>query len=881
MALIRIINIVCFLSFATAAIALQGSSPTDTVLWSAIDKVVLLGGGSTIVNNSPVDRTIYTYASPQQYIVKHNGRDTTMLGTFITLSSFISRPGYSFVLSTNDRLTIFPRQNAPPNIFFFASPFEVPEFTQDIQIGIISTHIEVAACGMVLVMLLYILGKYAQLRTPIYCYYSLYLFFTLFFLAVLLVYMTKSWLQMPLLKGFLHHSAQAASHACYFQFVRHFIQTRQHQPVFDKLLNWASIISVVYILLDGISMLSFPGFYSYRTVWDLAQVFYLIFGIGSFFWIARSPTILKNYLIIGTTALLIGGVIGLLVLFMPHWIESLPVPLNIQVFYFRAGILIEIVSFALGLGYMQRLDEINRAQAEAKLEQEHKQVLNFQELDQLKTKFFSNITHEFRTPLTLIQGPVNELLEKSKDSESQKLLAMVKNNATRLLTLINQLLDLTRLDAKEVKLTYNAARPDILLRSIISQFTSLASSRGIQLEWKIPGVGQTVLMDKEKVETILINLISNALKFTSSGGKVIVTSTFTNNILEVEVNDNGRGIPAEKLPHIFDRFYQVEATDSSHAEGTGIGLALVKEYVELMKGLIQVESKPGIGTSIKISLTLANAPYEVNQEAVANSEKEELTNETSLVSTEELPLLLIVEDNDDIRSFIKTCLGNQYRYDEARHGREGLNKARLEIPDLIVSDLMMPEMDGLELCYEIKRDGRTNHIPFIMLTAKAAEENKIEGLQTGADDYLIKPFNKAELLLKVRNLILLREKLQVRIKNDLLSQATPVVAQSANEQFIVKLKAYIEAHLKEETLTVETMAAELSMSREQCYRKLKALTGLSPSAFIRKLKLQKAAQLLTAKWGPVSQIAYEVGFENLSYFSKAFKEEFGKLPSEY
>lgn len=881
MTLIRIINIVCFLSFTTAVSAQQGYSPSDTVLWSAIDKVVLVSNGVTIINNTPSDRTIYTYASPQQYIVKYNGSDTTMLSVYITLSTFINRPVYSFVLRANGQLMISPQQNTPPNVFFFANPFDVPEFADDIKNGIIASNIEVAACGMVLMMLLYILGKYAQLRTPIYLYYSLYLFFTLLFLVVLLIYMTKSWLQMPLLRGFIHHSAQAASHAFYFQFVRHFIQTRQHQPVFDKLLTWASGISVLYILLDGIAMLSFPHHYPYRTVWDGAQVFYLIFGIGSFFWIARSPTILKNYLIVGTTALLIGGVIGLLILFMPQWIEGLPIPLNIQVFYFRAGILIEIVSFSLGLGYMQRLDEISRAQAEVKLEQEHKQVLNFQELDQLKTKFFSNITHEFRTPLTLIQGPTNELLEKTKDAESQKLLVMIKNNAARLLTLINQLLDLTRLDAKEVKLTYSATRPDILLRSIIAQFTSLATSKGILLEWKISEVAQTVLIDKEKVETILINLISNAIKFTSSGGKVIVISTFNNNVLEVEVNDNGRGIPAEKLPHIFDRFYQVEATDSSHAEGTGIGLALVKEYVELMKGIIQAESKVGLGTSIKISLNLVHAPYEVKEEATNVIEQDVITNGVSLVSSDELPLLLLVEDNEDIRSYIKTCLGNQYRYSEARHGREGLDKAQTEIPDLILSDLMMPEMDGLELCHEIKKDGRTNHIPFIMLTAKAAEESKIEGLQTGADDYLIKPFNKAELLLKVRNLILLREKLQVRIKNDLLSQATTVVAQSASELFIVKLKSYIEAHLKEETLTVETMAAELAMSREQCYRKLMALTGLSPSAFIRKLRLQKAAQLLTAKWGPVSQIAYEAGFENLSYFSKAFKEEFGKLPSEY
>jgi signal transduction histidine kinase/ligand-binding sensor domain-containing protein/DNA-binding response OmpR family regulator len=535
----------------------------------------------------------------------------------------------------------------------------------------------------------------------------------------------------------------------------------------------------------------------------------------------------------------------------------------------------------IGLLFVGRKTIVNRERLQAQVLVEQKEKQTLKELDNLKTKFFSNITHEFRTPLTLIQGPANELLEKTNDPEAKKLLTMIKNNSARLLTLINQLLDLAKLDAQEVKLNTKSARLDVLLKTTVSQFTSLASSRLIHLEWRIPSEAHTVLIDEEKVETILINLISNALKFTPARGIVLVSATYTNQLLEVEVKDNGRGIPVDKLAHIFDRFYQVEATDSSHSEGTGIGLALVKEYIELMKGVIQVESEVAVGTVFKISIPLSIAPAQLVEEPTTVMNENPVVIEEHSIEDSELPLLLIVEDNEDIRSFIKTCLGNPYRYSEARHGREGLEKSRHEIPDLIISDLMMPEMDGMQLCHEIKKDSRTNHIPFIMLTAKAAEESKIEGLQTGADDYLIKPFNKAELLLKVRNLILLREKLQIRIKNNLLSQATMVVAQSTGEQFIVKTKAYIEANLKEEKLTVETLATELALSREQCYRKILALTGLSPSAFIRKLRLQKAAQLLAVKWGPVSQIAYEVGFENLSYFSKAFKEEFGKLPSEY
>lgn len=881
MPIIRIINLVCVLSLTTAATAQQGSLPTDTVLWSDIDKAVRVGNGSTIVNSTAIDRTIFTYTDPRQYILKYNGRDTTMLRTYITLSTFMDRLVYSFVVRANGQLTIFPHKNSPPDLFFFISPFEVPEFAEGIKLEIISSYIEATVCGMVLIMLLYVLGKYAQLRTQIYLYYSFYLLFTLLFLTIVLFYYTQNWLQMPLLRGFIHHAAQAASHACYFQFVRHFIQTRQHQPFFDKLLNGASIISAVYIMLDGIAMLSFPDHYSYRTVWDAVQVFYLIFGISSFFWIARSPTVLKNYLIIGTTALLIGGLMGLLVLFMPQWIENLPIPLNIQVFYFRAGILIEIVSFSLGLGYMQRLDEVTRAQAEARLEQEHMQVLSFQELDSLKTKFFSNITHEFRTPLTLIQGPANELYEREKNPEARRMLGLIRTNSDRLIKLINQLLDLAKLDAQEMKLNLAPLHLTALVKTSTVPFTSLAASKGIDYEINLAKELPVVMADVEKMEVIFSNLISNAIKFTPGGGRVSIHVHWEDEAFTIRVHDTGRGIPPETLAHIFDRFYQVNPTDSTHSEGTGIGLSLVKEYTELMRGVIEVESTVGIGTMFNIKLPLLRASatsvlqsHESKSEPIEPDESLEQTNGQQ-------PLLLLVEDHDDIRYFIKTCLGNRYRYREARHGKEGLAIAHQEVPDIIISDWMMPEMDGVELCRQLKKDKRTDHVPFIMLTAKADQQHKLEGLQTGADDYLVKPFNKEELILKVQNLVILRDKLQSHIRSLLLAKGTPIEATSAEEKFIVKAKTFVEVHMAGENLSVEALAAEMALSREQCYRKITALSGLSPSAFIRKLRLQKAAQLLAAKSDTVSQIAFETGFGNLSHFSKAFKEEFGKLPSEF
>ncbi|MBX2946331.1 MAG: response regulator [Cyclobacteriaceae bacterium] len=556
-------------------------------------------------------------------------------------------------------------------------------------------------------------------------------------------------------------------------------------------------------------------------------------------------------------------------------ITVLPPPWKTWWAYTTYGIIL------IGLLWAARKNIINRERLKAQVALEQKEKQTLRELDHLKTKFFSNITHEFRTPLTLIQGPADNLLEKTTDKETVQQLNLIKSNAQRLLKLINQLLDLAKLDANETKLDKKPLNLASLCRATIAQFTSMAESRNISFQWQLTEPIPTVVGDEEKIETILINLMSNALKFTPSGGNVKVFAQFQDDKFLFKVEDTGRGIPANKLEHIFDRFYQVEASDSSHAEGTGIGLALVKEYVELMRGIIHVQSIPGKGTVFTVTLPL--------QPSTTQTEPDTEQYNTPLIQQEatetngeaHLPMLLLVEDNEDIRTLIKSCLGAAYRYREARHGKEGLEKARTEIPDMIISDLMMPEMDGLEFCERVKKDPNTNHIPFIMLTAKAADEHKLTGLQTGADDYLIKPFNKQELIFKVQNLVQLREKLQEHIKLNLLTKATPVKAVSASEQFIMKAKTFVESNLGDASLSVERLAEELNLGREQCYRKIMALTGLSPSAFIRKLKLQRAAQLLAAKAAPVSQVAYQVGYENLSHFSKAFKEEFGKLPSEY
>jgi YesN/AraC family two-component response regulator len=357
--------------------------------------------------------------------------------------------------------------------------------------------------------------------------------------------------------------------------------------------------------------------------------------------------------------------------------------------------------------------------------------------------------------------------------------------------------------------------------------------------------------------------------------------------LEIKVKDSGIGIPITQQSKIFERFYQVS---ESHKEvGTGIGLALVKELAELMNGKITLKSEFNKGSEfvlalpIEIICELEEAEFAEDEISVApttlsqNSEHEKNKSNTETKK----PKLLIVEDNADLMKFVISSLGNEYEFLEAADGRAGLDLAIREIPELIVSDVMMPEMDGIEMTAKLKQDVRTSHVPIILLTAKASDENKLEGLATGADDYLTKPFNKNELALKVRNAIATQTKMRDRVKRELLKEGPKLEVVSADEKFLLKVRETILNRLNDEQLSVESLAEDIGLSRAQFYRKIVALTGMGVSDLIKSFRLQKAEQLLAQHWGPVSQVAYEVGFSNLSYFSKCFKEQFGVLPSEY
>ena len=542
---------------------------------------------------------------------------------------------------------------------------------------------------------------------------------------------------------------------------------------------------------------------------------------------------------------------------------------------------------------------MNRLRLAHQLQLEHLEAEKMHEVDHLKSRFFANISHEFRTPLTLILGPIQTWREKTHEEKEAKDLGMAERNARRLLRLINQLLDLSKLEAGAMKL--QASRMDIvpLVKGIAYSFESSAGMRGVALNVVVEEEEIEVYCDRDMVEKILSNLLSNALKFTPEGGEVVVSIAFPtgDGCVEIGVRDTGIGIPSDQLDKVFDRFYQVDASQTREHEGSGIGLALVKELVEVHHGTIQVDSEVGQGTTFTLRLPLGRShlkddevvevpviveptPHEVYvADAYKPVEDEKGETDSEHAKGDKL-IILIVEDNADVRAYIKGYLVPAYQVSEAQDGAEGIEKALEIIPDLIISDVMMPKKDGYEVCRTLKLDEKTSHIPIILLTAKAASENKIEGLEIGADDYLIKPFEPRELLARVRNLIDLRRKLRQRFSIRVPLKPGEIAITSADDAFLQRVKAIVEKRMDDENFSVEEFASEICMSRSQLHRKITALTNLSAGDFIRYLRLHRAMDLLKSGTGSVSEIAYRVGFGDPSHFSKSFHKQFGFAPSE-
>lgn len=573
---------------------------------------------------------------------------------------------------------------------------------------------------------------------------------------------------------------------------------------------------------------------------------------------------------------------------------------NQRLFIYLLEILL-VITIVLGgvlLKSLRTKEEMNRS-LELKnrevLEQQQKIVGMSEELKlatQAKVDFFTNLSHEFRTPLTLILGYMENLLASGNIGKSAKQdLGMVRKNALRLLRLINQLMDFRKIESG--KMAVRASENDLIAftRDITEAFKKMADKRNMQLGFFAVEQSLPVWFDVSMIDKVLFNLLSNAFKFTPDGGKIqvaVVKDPISGKAI-VKVEDSGGGMSRESIERAFEPFYQDR---NKKAKGTGLGLSLSKELVGLHGGNIELWSEQGKGTRFEVTLPLGKAHFRDEQFLLEKSgeivydeliflEDESSLSAPAVVNAGSEYTLLVAEDNDDLRHFLKNHFGKTCRILEARDGNEGLDLALEEVPDLIIADIMMPGRDGLTLTRILKTDLRTSHIPVVLLTAQVSMEQKIEGIQTGADAYVTKPFNLAFLSEVVKNLLHSRQTLRQRFTAVLQPGMVPSGMGNLDEQFLRKFTEFVEHYHTSQSLTVESLSEQFGMSRVQLFRKTKALLGESPNDYIQQVRLKKASQLLVENELTVAEIAYHVGYSSPGYFSTAFKGRYGCSPSEW
>ncbi|MEM9834233.1 MAG: tetratricopeptide repeat protein [Bacteroidota bacterium] len=575
-----------------------------------------------------------------------------------------------------------------------------------------------------------------------------------------------------------------------------------------------------------------------------------------------------------------------------------------------AGFFASLVIVLIILKGRQKQKQTNRLLAQQN-EDIHRQKEQLQEMDTIKSRFFTNISHEFRTPLTVIGGMAQQI-KKFPNEWLDKGLKVIERNNANLLNLVNQILDLRKLETGALSL--HLIQGDIIhyLQFLVDSFHSLAESNVIQIHFLSKPKEVIMDYDQEKMLRILSNLLSNAIKFTPEGGHVYITTDTTSfsgdsppaNLtpagtsewLEIVVKDTGMGIPEDKLPHIFDRFYQVDDSSTRPGEGTGIGLSLTYELIKLLQGSITVESVMNQGTTFRVLLPMSRqaAPSDELPDLVG---EEKVMTEAHLADTrqysedpaatisaqEQLPTLLIIEDNQDLRTYMESLLAAHYRILMAKDGAEGIEMALEHIPDLILSDVMMPNKDGFAVCATLKQDERTSHIPIVLLTAKADVDSRIAGLKRGADAYLAKPFHQEELFARLEQLHQLRRQLQARYASLEVQPlgSTDEAEVHFEDAFMAKLRREIEENLDNSDFGITALCTAMGMSRSQLHLKIKALTDRSTSHFIRGIRLQRAKALLEQSDLNISEVAYEVGFQDPAYFSRTFTQEFGVSPTSF
>ena len=731
--------------------------------------------------------------------------------------------------------------------------------------------------GFLVAIMIFSFLLFLTTRDQAFLYHSLFLFSaTVFMLDMFGIIPDIPVLRdHPALTFYLNYLSQACWDVFFLQFLRSYMRLKSVLPWWDKVLKYMIWFRIGYfIIVFSYFVLTFN-----EVITDYLFVFYvfaqyliILVFLGALF---RLHDPKAYFLIIATLFFVLGvGVNGYLI--------AINIPINR--FFSEGAMAGEILLFSVGLAY--RMNQ---------LQQEEKEAQRLKNLDEMKNHLYANITHEFRTPLTVINGMVEQLIKKTADNLNRPL-QLIRLSSDHLLNLVNRLLDLAKIESGHLQVQRSQGDMVSYLRQLVELYQPLATKKEITLLFLTLLPKLEMDFDAEIIRQIFSNLISNAIKFTPEKGKVTVNvepgKGSSNGQLSVAVSDTGIGIPAEDLPYIFDRFYQARNAAREQGLGTGIGLALTRELVTLNGGTIEVKSREGIGTTFTVTLPVlfspATAPVAPSYPADLQAEEwqPEIPAEYAPPPISHMEsqrnLVLVIEDNPHIVEYLRTLLEESFEVETAFNGRDGIDIALETIPDLVVSDVIMPEMDGFSVLKTLKKDSRTCHIPVVLLTALASVQDRIAGLEHGADAYLGKPFEGRELLAVLNNLLEQRQRLQ-RFFNK-KEEKIPAESPGPDVQedvFLTEAKNVLEQCMGDEDFGVLQLQRALAVSRTQLHRKLKALTGLSTTEFINHLRLQKASNLLKNSELHISEIAYDTGFKDPNYFTRLFVKFYGKTPTEY
>ncbi len=715
--------------------------------------------------------------------------------------------------------------------------------------------------GMMIISFVFVLLHYLITRKIYFLFYSIYMFCLIFNYGYRTFYFYNIYADIkPALYFYFNQNGQLLAQLAYMFFFRSFIDMKNKYKKLNRVFSWSINIFIGFIIIYYIFISVFPHTNAHIKLMGITMVVFSITNlVSALYALIKKGTPETKIIIIGGLFLAIGYIVAV----------------KINFFVFLPIVVLETVIFMSVLSYLDL--KKNKVISEAEKQKE---------MEVLKSNFYSNITHEFRTPLTLITAPIQGKLENEELSETDRVnFEMMLRNSDRLLRLVDELLDISKIESGTLKLQICQGDVLDLLSITANQFRLKADQKQLNYLVQI-GKGTYAWYDDNIIRKIITNILSNAFKYTPEQGTIIFDASIQEDKLLISVKNTGKGLTKKQLERVFERFYQVNENE----QGNGIGLAFVKELVMLHKGTIKAESEPNGWTLFLIEIPIGKKDFLDSEILEKNNKQPTLTKgenkptEHTPPLTERnknLPILLIVEDHKDLRIFLKNTFENQYKIITAKNGQEGIDLALEHIPDIIISDIMMPIKDGITLTKELKDCESTSHIPIILLTAKVGEENELRGIKLGADDYIMKPFNTRILISKIENIIKHRQKLRDIYSQGKIFRPVEIATTSRDEQFLLKVEAILNKKLEDSSFSVEEFSQLLGMSRMQLHRKLDALIGLSTTEFIRDERLKWAVLLLKNPDLTISEIGYKVGFSSIPYFNSCFKKKYNCTPSEY